>query len=149
MWTLLTVATVAAALAAQESATAPLVDMPRRVLALTGADPVDCGGYPLRREKETWQGATRDQLQAAVRCAQRAIRDGRPFWTYNQRQGIDSWIAHGLLRTSGGELRSFSYDSAPCGGPGCEPQLSVDPCREPYVRPATDGDPPEFSCRAR
>jgi hypothetical protein len=159
MWILVAAGALAAGLAAQESVVVqapanvfpprdpPLVDMPRRVFALTGADPVDCGAYPLRQVNDALQGATRDQLRAALRCAERAIKDRRPFWTYNERRGIDSWVAHGLLRTSSGELRSFVYDGSPCGGPGCEPRLSVQPCREPSVRPAADGAGPDFSCR--
>jgi len=160
MW--ITLATAfAAGLLAQESASVvapanvfplrepPLVDMPKRVFALTGANPVDCGGYQLRHVNGVRQGATRAQLQAAVRCAERAMKERRTFWTYNERSGIDSWFARGLLRTSSGELHLFSYDASPCGGPGCEPKLSLEPCGQPYVQAAADGEGPDFRCRER
>ena len=124
------------------------VDLPLKVFALTGDSPRECGRFQLRQVGASFVGATRDQLQAALRCAQRAIKEGQPFWTYNQRRGIDSWVANGLLRTAAGEVRSFSYDSSPCGGgSGCEPRLDSEPCRKPAIQPASDGNPPDFVCR--
>ena len=124
------------------------VDLPLKVFALTGDSPRECGRFQLRQVGASFVGATRDELRAAVRCAQRAIKEGQAFWTYNQRRGIDSWVANGLLRTAAGELRFFSYDSSPCGGgPGCEPRLSLEPCRDPYVQRAVDGEGDDFRCR--
>ena len=125
----------------------PLVDLPRKVLALTGGSPRECGRFQLREAAAPLEGATRNELGAAVRCARQAMRDGQPFWTFNQRRGIDSWVAHGLLRTSSGALHYFVYDASPCGGPNCQPTLSLEPCRDVGVRPATDGEPVDFTCR--
>ena len=132
-----------AALAGQ-AVESPSVDLRNRVVALTGSSPRECGLFQLRK---AFEGATRNELEAAVRCARQAVRDGQPFWTANQRQGIDSWVAHGLLRTSDGALHFFVYDSAPCGGPNCRGELSLEPCREVAVKPAADGEPVDFTCR--
>ena len=123
----------------------PLVDMPRRVFDITGASPRECGRFPRRDLTVRRAGATRSDLEAAVRCARRAMRDRQPFWTFVEQPGIDSWVAHGLLRKSDGTVHWFEYDSAPCGGPGCEPDLSLEPCAEPAVTPA--GEEPDFTCR--
>ena len=125
----------------------PMVDLPMRVVALTGDSPRECGRLQIRDLAGKRVAAARGELDAAVRCARQAIREGKPFWTYVQRRGLDSWIAHGLLRTAGGDVRFFAYDSAPCGGPSCQPTLSLEPCREPAVKAAADGDEPDFSCR--
>ena len=125
----------------------PLVDMPGRVFQQTGAMPRECGRFQLRQVASTFEGATREQLQAAVRCARQAMRDRQPFWTFVQHRGIDSWGATGLLRTAAGELHIFGYDSTPCGGPGCQPRLSLQRCEDPAVKPAADGAAPDFTCR--
>lgn len=124
------------------------VDLPLKVFALTGESPRECGRFQRRQVGGSFEGATRDELQGAVRCAQKAIKEGQPFWTYTERRGIDSWVADGLLRTATGELRFFSYDASPCGGgPGCESRLHLEPCGAPAVKPAADGDGPNFTCR--
>ena len=143
---------MAGALAAQQALSQqpvdpPLVDMPRRVFEITGANPRECGRHSLRSVNGRFEGATRQALEASLQCARDAIKSGRPFWTFVERRGIDSWIAHGILRTAGGDLRFFAYDAAPCGGPGCQPTLSLESCREPAVKPAADGDEPDFTCR--
>jgi hypothetical protein len=123
------------------------VDLPAQVLGLTGGSPRECGRFEIREVAGKRVAATRGELDAAVRCARQAIRDRQPFWTFVERRGIDSWIAHGLLRTAGGDLRFFVYDAAPCGGPHCQPTLSLEPCREPAVKPAAEGGEADFSCR--
>jgi hypothetical protein len=93
------------------------------------------------------EGATRQQLETSLRCVRDAINAGQPFWTYTERPGIDSWVAHGLLRTADGTVHVFVYDGSPCGGPQCQPKLSLEPCREPAVKPAADGSAADFTCR--
>jgi hypothetical protein len=140
---------IAGALAAQQvlarqAADPPLVDMPRRVFELTGASPRECGRHPLQSVNGRLEGATRQQLEASVQCARDAINAGRPFWTFVEHRGIDSWVAHGFLRTASGDVRRFVYDSAPCGNPSCQPLLTLQPCRLPSVTGERDGA--DFSC---
>ena len=145
MWLVL----LAGALTAQVLPRAPIdphvVDMSRRVFEITGASPRECGRFPRRDLTVRHAGATRDELEGAVRCARQAMRDRQPFWTFVEQPGIDSWVAHGLLRTASGDVRWFEYDSDPCGGPGCKSDLSLHPCREVAVTP--EADEPDFTCR--
>jgi len=121
--------------------------MARRVFAVTGSGPRECGRHPLRQVERTILDAPFADLQASLQCARQAIQARQPFWTFVERRGIDSFVAHGLLRTAEGEMRYFYYDSAPCGGPGCEGELTLELCASPSVKPATpDGEAPDFSC---
>jgi hypothetical protein len=38
---------------------------------------------------------------------------------------IDSYTATGLMAGRSGEVKRFWYDSAPCGGPGCDARFDV------------------------
>ena len=126
----------------------PVADMARRVFAETGSSPRECGRHPLRQVGRTTVEAPLAELRASLQCVQQAIQARQPFWTFVQRRGIDSFVAHGLLRTADGEVRYFYYDSAPCGGPGCEGELTLELCASPAVKPRTaDGEAPDFECR--
>ena len=116
---------------AQESAArqAP-AELREHVERLTGATPADCGLHFLAGSGKT---AGRDQLQRSVACAVDAAKNRKPFWTFKQEQGIDSLVFQGLLGTATGTTYSFSYDSAPCGGPGCAGQFTVHACERPTV----------------
>ena len=141
---------VIVALAAQPlPRVSPVVDMARRVAAITGSSPRECGRHPAREVGGRVERATRDQLRASLECARVAIKSGQPFWTFVEAHGIDSWVAHGLLRTASGDLRFFEYDSDPCGGIRCEPDLSLYPCAEPVVTADAGGEDADFSCRDR
>jgi len=127
-------ALVVVALAAQAPSRANLLmDMQKRVFEVTGANPRECGRHPSRQVDGKVVYATRQQLQASLECARDAVRTGQPFWTFVEVHGIDSWVAHGLLRTASGEVQFFDYDSDPCGGPRCGGDLSLFPCAEPVV----------------
>lgn len=139
---------MAGALAAQVLAREPIdphvADMSRQVFEITGTSPRECGRFPRRAVAGRRVGATRNELEGAVRCARQAMRDRQPFWTFAEQQGIDSWVAHGLLRAPDASLQFFAYDSDPCGGPGCRSDLSLFPCEKPAVTPdAADAD---FTC---
>ena len=138
---------MAGALAVQAlSQSAPIVDMPRRVFEITGANPRECGRHPLREVNGRREGATREQLEASLECARDAIKAGQPFWTFVELRGIDSWVAIGFLRTASGDVRYFGYDSNPGGGLGYSPRLTLQPCQLPSVRPAVDGSAASFYC---
>jgi hypothetical protein len=76
---------------------------------------------------------TEAELGDALKCALDAESRHEPFWLINRTFGIDSEIADGLLTGSDGKTRRFTWDSAPCGGPGCEPRFSTELCASPRV----------------
>jgi hypothetical protein len=142
----LLIGVLAAPLLVQPAVDPPLVDMARRVFVITGADPRECGRHPLRDVNERREGPTREQLEASLRCVSEAIQTGQRFWTFVELPGIDSWVAHGFLRTASGDLRHFVYDSAPCGGPRCQPELTLEPCARPGVTSTPGGTGFDFAC---
>lgn len=114
---------------------------------MTGPEPLDCGQHRLVYAGDSPVLISEEALQRSLSCGTEAAKARQPFWTFKQGQGIDSWIAHGLLGTDQGAVYRFSFDSAPCGGPGCPSRFLVEPCETPVVT----GNPPwgpEFSCGA-
>jgi hypothetical protein len=95
-----------------------------------GSRPTECGQFLLVRPFIE-AGAT--ELERAVTCAREAAQARKSFWTAKQSQGIDSLVFHGLVGTGEGTVYRFSYDSAPCGGPGCPGRFSVERCNQPAV----------------
>ena len=110
----------------------------------TGAEPANCGQHSLLRPFET---AGADDLRRAVTCALRSSRDRKPFVAFKQEQGIDSLVFQGLLGTSAGSIYQFSYDSAPCGGPGCAGRFVIARCERPSVTTRSGEPSADFGCR--
>jgi hypothetical protein len=54
-----------------------------------------------------------------------------PFIARYDRQGIDSQVISGLAGDSQGRVFFLLWDSAPCGGSGCNPVISEDICDGP------------------
>jgi len=102
------------------------VSLEAHIEKVTGANAVDCGRHDLRNNDE-------DAMMKSLRCALDAAAARKPFRTIRDQQGIDSQIAHGLLGKGDGKIMRFSYDSAPCGGPGCAERFDVGPCLSPTV----------------
>ena len=125
---------------------APALPVPRElrtyVFRLTGADPLDCGQHLLNRP---FVGAGSEQLHRSLVCTSDAAKNRKAFWTLKQDQGIDSLVFQGLLGTTEGEVYRFSYDSAPCGGPGCPGRFSIVRCEEPTVITRANGA--AFGCK--
>ena len=109
----------------------PVEDLRPYVHRFTGPDPLECGRHLLIRHEGLWVPADEATLQKSVVCGTAAASAKRPFWTFKQDQGIDSWIATGILGTADGTIYRFRYDSAPCGGPGCESGISFRRCDQP------------------
>lgn len=86
-----------------------------------------------------WVAADQTALEKSVACGLAAATDKHAFWTFKQYQGIDSWVAWGLLGTTDGVLFRFIYDSAPCGGPGCSSRISFDRCDKPIASTNSHG----------
>jgi hypothetical protein len=96
----------------------------------TGPEPMDCGQHLLAG---LFSVAGAKELQQGMPCVSTAAKDRKPFWTIKQEQGIDSLVFQGLLGTAEGAIFRFSYDSAPCGGPGCAGKFTIERCDGPTV----------------
>jgi hypothetical protein len=101
-----------------------------------GDAPADCGQYFLARP---FAEADASQLQKAVGCGIDSAQAHKPFLAFARRQGIDSTFFEGLLGTADGYIFRFSYDSAPCGGPGCAGSFSIQGCAIPIVNTGRSG----------
>ena len=111
----------------------PVDDLRQYVERFTGPEPSDCGRHRLVQRERQWVAADESALQKSVICGVAAAASKRAFWTFKQDQGIDSWIASGLLGTGDGIIYRFTYDSAPCGGPGCPSRISFERCDKPVA----------------
>lgn len=120
----------------------PFLELRSSVQRLTGNSPVDCGQHRLRGPSRP---ITATELQQSLTCAATARTQGRAFWTFKQEQGIDSVIIDGILGARNGAMYRFSYDSHPCGGPGCGGAFDTEPCERPIVV-NNRGSEPEFGC---
>ena len=61
-------------------------------------------------------------------CMAGAIASKRSFYFSIEGSGVDSYGATGLMKIPNGALQRFSYDSSPCGGPGCAERFEVWTC---------------------
>ena len=109
----------------------PVEDLRQYIQRFTGPEPLECGRHLLIERERHWVAADEAALQKSVACGTTAALAKRPFWTFKQDQGIDSWIATGILGTVDGTMYRFSYDSAPCGGPGCSSRIAFERCDRP------------------
>ena len=109
----------------------PVEDLRQHVLRYTGPEPIECGRLLLVQQERRWVAADEAALQKSVTCGATAASSKRAFWTFKQDQGIDSWVASGILGTADGVIYRFTYDSAPCGGPGCPSRISFERCDKP------------------
>jgi hypothetical protein len=122
----------------------PVPDLNRRLLALTGDEATNCGDLRLRAF--IGPPIEDDALETALACGLAANRAGKAFRIVVQHTSIDSWMAFGLTGNVVGAIRQFSYDSAPCGGPGCAPRFEVAPCPSPVVRRSSIRARGTFAC---
>ena len=125
--------TAIASLSAQEPSRAR-ADTPEAVLERlrdrVGVSPIECGRHG--RPNLPPDGYA-DALTASVRCVLDAAAQRRPSWMFVQLQGIDSWVATGLVSGADGVVQHFFYDSDPSGGSGAAPNMRVTPCAAPTV----------------
>jgi hypothetical protein len=143
-WTVVAVVMSAAWPAAQDRVR-PAADLEARVLTLAGPGAVDCGRYLQHAPDSGVAAPVPRELEASLTCGRQATAEERPFWTFVQRRGVDSFVAHGVLGTPDGAIQMFAYDSAPCGGPGCEPSFTLSDCERAHVQTDPDDDP-DFAC---
>jgi hypothetical protein len=117
-------------------------ELEQYIARFSGADSTDCGRFLLVRPFVE-AGAT--ELEQAVTCARDASQGRKAFSVAKQEQGIDSLVFQGLIGTAEGAIYRFSYDSAPCGNPGCPGRFNVERCDRPAV--VTDrGNRATFTC---
>jgi hypothetical protein len=75
-------------------------------------------------------GADRTQ---ADDCVSNAFEAREPFIVRYSRQGTDSQVVTAVGANSAGAIKIFQWDSAPCGGPGCDPVTDVQSCDNPSL----------------
>lgn len=97
-----------------------------------GVSPIECGRHALR-ESLTPPDRYADALSASVRCVVDVAAQRRQSWMFVQRQGIDSWVATGLVSGADGVVQRFDYDSDPSGGSGAAATLHMTSCGAPTV----------------
>ena len=132
----------AIALPGERSTTAqvvsPVSDLRAHVERTLGAKPADCGQFFISQFR---QDASAAELRRAVACVAEHAANGTPAWIVVQRQGIDSWIAIGLLVGRDGKVRYYSYDNDPSGGGGTEPRFREGTCGAPIVDDGNKKEP--------
>jgi len=106
-----------------------------RIRPVVGMQPAECGQYFLKRTGDRYVAAGTRELELSLKCGRTAARAQRPFWTFTQGHGVDSWIAEGLLGGPDGLIQHFSYDSSTSGDPWNDSKfsLSISPCPRPSV----------------
>lgn len=123
----------------------PLPRLRAHVEARTGARAIDCGQHLVRRTgRNSVALADAETLRKSVDCGLAASRQRKAFWTFEQLQGIDSWIAEGIFGKDGA-IFLFFYDDDPSGGSGAPDRFTVERCVTPRV--VTDRDGPRFRCK--
>lgn len=105
---------------------APLDRLMRFVEQAVGPNAKSCGQFLLREFGRA--PASLSELREASACIERSRLEKTPAWIVIQLQGIDSWVAYGLLATRDGGVQAFSYDGDPSGGSGAAPRFSTTPC---------------------
>jgi hypothetical protein len=114
------------AIGACRSPLAPERSVEAHVQEFTGAGAVNCG--------RLGRTATDSEMSAALACGLDAASRAAAFSIVREYQGIDSFVAEGLVARSGGPVFKFSFDSAPCGSPGhCSESFTTVPCAAPRL----------------
>jgi len=85
-------------------------------------------------------GATEDRSKVDG-CVADAFTDGAPFIARYERMGVDSKVVIAVAANTEGRVKLFQWDSAPCGGTGCDPVTDVQSCEGPALSEQTSEDP--------
>jgi hypothetical protein len=75
------------------------------------------------------------------KCAADAFDAGQPFIARYERTGTDSRLLNAVASNTDGKVKIFRWDSAPCGGPSCNPVTDVQSCDGPTRSTQTKDDP--------
>ena len=106
-----------------------------RMRSVVGMRPEECGQYFLKRTGNGYVAAGTRELELSLQCGRTGARAQRPFWTFTQEHGVDSWVAEGLLGGADGLIQHFSYDSSTSGDPWNDSKfrLTISTCPRPSV----------------
>ena len=124
---------------------APLVDLRSRVNLLAKGTTADCGTFLLVDGPR--QDVSPETLKTFLACAIDANQQNRATRVLIQRPSRTSWVAHGLVTGAYG-VWLFTFDSAPCSGPGCIPSFVVTACGDPFAIALPTGGA-TIGCRER
>lgn len=113
-------------------------DLRAGLLARAGNNAMDCG--------QVLVGGDASSVDA---CVVRAFGGQMSFIATYGRQGIDSQVVSGLAGDNQGRVFFLLWDSAPCGGAGCNPVITEDICEgpSPNTSPTRDASQtPPITC---
>jgi hypothetical protein len=82
-----------------------------------------------------------EQRVAVDACVADAFETKHGFIARYPTQGEDSKLVTAVAGNSAGVVKLFQWDSAPCGGPGCDPVTDVQSCEAPSLTARTSEDP--------
>jgi hypothetical protein len=84
----------------------------------------------------------RDDDRAEVDgCVAEAFGSGEAFIARYEQQGVDSKVVMAVAADSDGKVKLFQWDSAPCGGTGCDAVTDARTCEGPALSEETSDDP--------
>ena len=112
----------------QQSPWPAKVTLDAHIHQIAGPNIADCGiraGAPVSSET----------LNTALQCATTMAQRHLAFRVVQSGPSDDSEVAWGIVGTADGSVVSFSYDSAPCGGPACAERFDTTTCRLADVKP--------------
>jgi len=84
---------------------------------------VNCGEYAISTPR------SEEALLKSLACAEDSVKENKPSRIVVQMQGLDTFMAQGVLSDATGRVFFFDYIGTPCGGPGCEPTFERKACR--------------------
>lgn len=90
----------------------------------------DCGSVGLDDDRAEVDG-----------CVAEAFDAGEAFIARYEQHGVDSKVVRAVAANSDGQVKLFQWDSAPCGGTGCDAVTDVQSCEGPALSEETSDDP--------
>jgi hypothetical protein len=100
------------------------------LLLFAGDTARDCGTVGLDDDRATVDA-----------CVIDAFESEEPFLARYERYGTDSKVVTALAANGDGEVKLFQWDSAPCGGTGCDAVTDVQSCDGAALSEETSDDP--------
>jgi hypothetical protein len=82
-----------------------------------------------------------DDRAEVDRCVAEAFDAGEAFIARYEQQGVDSKVVTAVAADGDGNVKLFQWDSAPCGGPGCDAVTDAQSCEGPALSEETSDDP--------
>lgn len=82
-----------------------------------------------------------DDRAEVDRCVADAFESGAPFIARYERHGTDSKVVRAVAVNGDGKVKLFQWDSAPCGGTGCDAATDVQSCDGAALSEETSDDP--------